>query len=131
MKNHPKIEKSTYEKCILHRKLAFKSLGEGVFTTSFFGESWPQEVLKAEEADYYRLPDCYYKGYHIEFSIQDGKLDFAKQAMGYKDPDHGMTSWDPRQSDGSVIDGKTLTFVVDFRVEAGSFGVMEEVLVMP
>lgn len=113
------------------RKLTFKSIGTGSFTSEFFEDSWSQEVLKAEEADYYRLPDCYYSGYPIEFSVKDGKIAFAKQAMGYKHPTYGMTYWDPKYLTNCSIDGKTYHFIVDFRVSAGSFGVCEEVLVMP
>jgi len=113
------------------RKLTFQSLGMGTFTSEFFEESWPQEVLKAEEADFYRLPDCYYKGYPIEFSIQNGKINFAKQPMGYNHSSYGMVSWDPRYLDLCEIDGKTLTFVTAFVVDAGSFGGYYEVLEMP
>lgn len=113
------------------RKLTFNSLGVGTFTSEFFEASWDQEVLKAEEADYYRLPDCYHDDYDIEFSIQDGKINFARQPMGYVSADYGMTSWVPNYLDDCEIDGKTLTFVVDFMVEAGSFGVFSEVLEMP
>lgn len=113
------------------RKLTFKSLGKGTFTSEFYGESWPQEVQKAEEADYYRLPDCYEKGYHIEFSVANGKISFAKQPMGWKHSSYGMVSWDPRFLDNCEISGKTYTFAVAFVVDAGSFGGYFEVLEMP
>ena len=113
------------------RKLTFKSLGEGTFTSEFFGESWPQEVQKAEEAEYYRLPDCYYKGFPIEFSVVDGKINFALQPMGYKHS-AGMVYWDPRSVSQSDISGKIYTFVVRFQIPGvGGFGTFYEVLEMP
>lgn len=114
------------------RKLTFKSLGEGEFTSEFFDDSWDQEILKAEEADYYRLPDCYYKGYHIEFTIQDGKVDFANQAMGYKYEGSSMTYW-INNLDESTFDGEIFIFVPTFFVPdlGGGFGEYNEVFVMP
>lgn len=113
------------------RKLTFQTLGIGLFTSEFFEDAWPQVVQKAAEADYYRLPDCYYTGYPIEFSINNGKVSFAKQAMGYRHSTYGMTSWDPGYVSQCTIVGKKIKFVVDFRVTAGSFGVATEVLDLP
>ncbi len=119
-------------KIFAQRKLTFKSLGTGTFTSEFFEESWPQVVQKAEEAEYYRLPDCYYKGYPIEFSVKDGKISFAKQPMGYNHSTYGMVSWDPKYLDYCEIDGKTYTFVANFVIPDGrSFGGYYEVLEMP
>ncbi len=122
---------------VAQRRLTYGSIGTGTFTSEFMSivleESsfWSQEVLKAEEADFYRLPDCYEDGYTIEFSIQDGEISFAKQPMGYNDPDYGMTSWDPRYLDECEIDGKTLTFAVEFVDDEGSWGKYHEVLELP
>lgn len=113
------------------RKLTFKSLGIGTFTSEFFEEAWPQDVQKAEEAEYYRLPDCYYKGFPIEFSVVDGKINFALQPMGYKHS-AGMVYWDPREMSKSSISGKTYTFSVRFQIPGvGGFGTFYEVLEMP
>ncbi len=113
------------------RKLTFQSLGTGLFTSEFFEDSWPQPIEKALEADYYRLPDLYYNNYPIEFSVNNGVVSYAKQPMGYIHSTYGMISWDPRSSAGSSKVGKKITFIVDFRVEAGSFGVYNEVLDLP
>lgn len=115
------------------RKLTFKSLGTGTFTTEFFGESWAQEVMKAEEADYYRLPDCYYGGYHIEFSIQDGEISFARQPMGYVHSDYGMVHFTMPRDEYTQPnrDGNVFNLYAEFTVAAGSFGLFQEVLVLP
>lgn len=118
-------------KITAQRKLTFQTLGIGSFTSEFFEETWPQVVQKAIEADYYRLPDCYYTGYPIEFSIAAGKVSFAKQATGYRHSTYGMVSWDPGHVAECTIVGKKITFIVDFRVTAGSFGVNSEVLNLP
>lgn len=114
----------------VQRKLTFKSIGTGTFTSEWFEESWPQEVLKAEEGDYYRLPDCYYKGFPIEFSLSDGKINFGLQPTGWK-TSYGIVNWDPRYVDECEVNGKTLVFVVRWSVPAGSFGTSVEVLEMP
>ena len=75
------------------RKLTFNSIGTGTFTSNIFGESWPQVIEKAVEADVYRLPDCYVEGYPIIFSTDaNGEIDnIAIQETGYKDDTYGMT----------------------------------------
>jgi hypothetical protein len=118
-------------KITAQRKLTFQTLGTGLFTSEFFEDSWPQVVQKAAEADYYRLPDCYYTGYPIEFSIANGRVTFAKQAMGYKHSTYGMVNWDPGYVSQCTMVGKKITFIVDCRVTAGSFGVTSEVLDLP
>ena len=53
-------------------------MGIGTFTSEFFEESWPQEVLKAE-ATAYRLIHTMV----IPWSFQsDSKINFTKQPMG-------------------------------------------------
>ncbi len=116
---------------VAQRRLTYTSIGTGTFTSEFFEESWPQEVLKAEEADFYRLPNCYYDGYHIEFSVTDGEIDFALQPMGYNHSE-GMVYWDPRDVSESNISGKIYTFAVRFQIpDVGGFGTYTEELEMP
>lgn len=113
------------------RKLTYKSIGVGKFTSEFFEQSWDQEVQKAEEADYYKLPDLYVNGTDVVFSVKDGQIDFERQPTGYVDSSYGMVSWDPYYLEYGSIEGKTYTFVPRFIVEAGSFGGYYEVLEMP
>lgn len=75
------------------RKLTFNSIGTGTFTSNIFGDSWPQVIEKAVEADVYRLPDCYVEGYPIIFSTDaNGEItDIAIQETGYNYGTYGMT----------------------------------------
>lgn len=113
------------------RKLTYVSIGTGSFSSEFFEQSWAQEVLKAQEANFYKLPGLYYNGYDIVFAVKDGAISFATQPMGYVHSSYGMVSWDPRYLSHCTIDGNEYTFVVAFVVSAGSFGGFFEVLQMP
>ncbi|MFA5642471.1 MAG: hypothetical protein WC945_07080 [Bacteroidales bacterium] len=113
------------------RKLTFELQGEGSFTSEIFGSSWPQEVFKAVEANYYKLPGLYYENFDIEFSVNNGVISFAEQETGYVHSTYGMASWGTKYSSESSIDGNNYYFVVDFIVDAGSFGKNTELLQMP
>jgi hypothetical protein len=113
------------------RKLTFESLGIGSFTSEFYEDSWPVDVYKAQEADYYRIANCYFNTYHIDFTMSGSIVEFVKQPMGYNHSTYGMVSWDPRFMNENNIDGKKVVFVVAFTVDAGSFGKFYEELIMP
>lgn len=116
------------------RKLTFSPLAIGSFTSEFFEESWEVEVLKAAEADVYRILDCYYNNFHITFSVAgDNSISFSSQQMGYVSSTYGMTSFTmPRESYTQPFrDGKRFNLWSEFRVSAGSFGLFEEVLILP
>ncbi|MGM0621531.1 MAG: hypothetical protein ACQETJ_10840, partial [Bacteroidota bacterium] len=42
-----------------NRKLTFSHFANGTFYSEFFDSNWPVEVEKAEEADVFRILDCY------------------------------------------------------------------------
>lgn len=113
----------------IQRKLTFKLHSSGVFYSEFFEEAWDQDLYKAQEADYYRLPSCYYKGYDMDFSLDGNKIIIAKQPMGYNHSSYGMASWDPRYPTECVKEGKRYNFTVAFVVSAGSFGKFPEVFI--
>lgn len=78
----------------LEKKLTWNSIGVGTYYSHIFGESWPQEILQAEEApNTYRLPDCISMGYSISLTLDDnGDLDgFQTQPTGYTYGSYGMT----------------------------------------
>lgn len=101
------------------RKLTFKTIGTGVFTSEFFGESWEQPIEKAEEANVYRLPDCYVSGFPIIFSVDDaGNITMGDQETGYVYSTYGMVSIHLVQS---KIEGNTYKFAFKFFMPTASF----------
>ncbi len=68
-------------------------LGTGYYYSELFGEGWDQPILKAVEANVYKMPDCVYKGYDLKFELSaDGNslVAFNPQPMGYKHATYGM-----------------------------------------
>ena len=109
----------------------WKSYGTGQFTSEFFEETWDQEIQKAEGFNVYRLVDCYEKGYPVMFTLSDDNTSvtkFNKQALVSSYSSYGVLSATYVKSE---IEGKKITFNLTFTVSAGSFGDMEEILVMP
>lgn len=113
------------------RKLTYESIGTGMFTSTIFGSSWEQEVLKAQEANVYLIEDCYYAGYDLLFVLsEDGTelVTFDNQETGYVHSDYGMASI---YGEAMTRTGNTLDFTVNFNVSAGSFGSYVESLQLP
>lgn len=111
------------------RKLTFKQIGVGIFSSEFFGQSWEQPMEKAEEANVYRLPDVYYSGYPLVFSVDEaGNISMGDQETGYVHSTYGMVNVRFVQS---KIEGKTYMFALKFYVSAGSFGTFVETIEFP
>ncbi len=68
------------------RELTYKKIGTGLFESAFIWEdSWKQDLYKAEEGNYYSLPNCYVSGTHMLFAINDnGEIEWYT-------PDTGMS----------------------------------------
>lgn len=117
-----------------NRKLTFKDFGTGIYTSKFFGEAWEVVVQKAEEADMYKILDCYYNDFPILFAVgSDNKISIPTQPMGYVHDTHGMVSMAmPAATYASqpYREGKTFYLWSRFVVPAGSFGTFEEKLVL-
>lgn len=110
------------------RKLTFKQVGVGIFTTEFFGASWEQPIEKAEEANVYRLPDCYVSGYPIVFSMDEaGNITMSDQETGYVDSTYGMINIRLVQAQ---VEGNTYMFTLKYFVSAGSLGTFVETFEM-
>lgn len=110
------------------RKLTFKQVGVGIFTTEFFGASWEQPIEKAEEANVYRLPDCYVSGYPIVFSMDEaGNITMSDQETGSVDSTYGMINIRLVQAQ---VEGNTYMFALKYFVSAGSFGTFVETFEM-
>lgn len=114
------------------RQLTYESLGTGLFTSTFFEQSWEQPVLKAKEGEVYKLEDCYATGYPIIFSVaDDNSVKFEAQKTGYVDADYGMISINQNTTYASNKIGKTVTLIGKFTVSAGSFGTFAETVELP
>ena len=116
---------------VVGRKLTWKNIGVGVYTSEIFGDSWDQPVEKAEEGNVYRLPDCIFEGYPIIFSLSDDGQSLAgwdKQAIGYVHPTYGMMSFKAVEMERV---GNTLSFHVFGLVDLGTLAEGIEVLELP
>lgn len=114
-------------------KLEYELIGKGHFTSTFFEADWDQPVYKAKGVQgFYRLPDCYTKGFNIDFNLGvDGLVDitgFGNQQTGYVDSDYGMIR---AKCVSSTNADNTIKFQLNFNVAAGSFGKYWETLVLP
>ncbi|MBO4841629.1 MAG: hypothetical protein J5524_11110 [Bacteroidaceae bacterium] len=71
----------------------WEELGTGYYNSELFEEGWDQPVYRAVGTNIYKLPDCLYKGYDIQFELsEDGNslVNFEPQQMGYKHGTYGM-----------------------------------------
>ncbi len=109
----------------ISRKLTFELLGTGVWQSQLFGQAWYQPVYKAQEANVYRLPDLFYEGYPIVFSLsEDGNelTGWSIQPIGYDTGTYGMLYF---AAAGMVRNGNTLEFPMRGVVEYnGGWGVL-------
>lgn len=106
------------------RKLTMKSIGVGTYYSDYWEEEWPQELLKAEEADYYELPNCWVAGKPFAFMVNDGEIQWLTQYTGYDRSDYGpvyLSYYYPIEID---FDGKVITLTVSYDLPAiqNSFG---------
>lgn len=69
----------------LQKQLTYVSIGEGVYSSSMFGESWPQEILKAEEGNYFIIPDAWVEDTDFEFYFDGETLTWNSTSTGFTD----------------------------------------------
>lgn len=117
--------------------LTFKPFGTGVFSSEFLENDWTVEVEKAEEAEVYKILNCYAEGYDITFSVDsENNIRYSTQETGYEDPDYGMVSLAMPDPEGSYYysepyrEGNSYFLLGRMIVDAGSFGHWYEVLIM-
>lgn len=115
--------------------LSYKSLGNGVYSSEFFEESWDQPVMKADITPtfaFYLLPGCYYSGFDIMFSVTNGVMEMPSQSSGYYyDATHGYAFITPQSTQ---ISGKKHSVIAKFTLPksgAGFTGVFEESITLP
>lgn len=108
---------------------------DGIYTSEFFGDSWTQELYRAEGTNKYRFYDLFVEGYHYNFEWDGGASlvpggtpnadGYYVQETGYMHPDYGMvstaTDGDPNYT---FFNEESDTFFFDrnWQVAAGSFG---------
>lgn len=88
----------------------WENLGTGVYTSELFEDSWDQPVYRAKGTNVYKLPDCVYKGYDIQFELSDdgnSLVSFEPQKMGYKHATYGMVYF---YAEEMVREGNVLSF---------------------
>jgi len=97
--------------------LNYELIGDGSFSSEFFGDVWDQPVYVATITStfkFYKLPDCYMPGYDILFHVKDGVLEMEEQSTGYLyDDDNGFVSINPVTTE---ISGNTFTINATFHL---------------
>lgn len=106
----------------LIRKLTYSSLGDGVFDSTLFGDTWDQEVQKAEEGDFYLLPSCYVRGYDISFFCDGESFELYTFDTGYNyDSTHGHLMMDPVLENCVVSPTKLKLYCVIYTQKTGYY----------
>ena len=127
-------------KFTITRDFVWEYLGEGVYTSWLFGESWPQPVYRGEGTHLYKLPGCFAEGYDIEFGLTEDDQHLAKpiatQETGYVDDSYGMISLtNGVGEDGNPYDiareDNIIYLPIKYIVSAGSFGTNSDSIELP
>ena len=127
-------------KFTITRDFVWEYLGEGVYTSWLFGESWPQPVYRGEGTHLYKLPGCIAEGYDIEFELTEDDQHLAKpiatQETGYVDDSYGMISLtNGVGEDGNPYDiareDNIIYLPIKYIVSAGSFGTNSDSIELP
>lgn len=127
-------------KFTITRDFVWEYLGEGVFTSWLFGESWPQPVYRGEGTQLYKLKDCIAEGYDIEFELTEDGQHLAKpiatQETGYVHSSYGMISLtNGVGEDGNPYDiareDNIIYLPLNYIVSAGSFGTNYDSIELP
>lgn len=75
------------------RDYTWLNIGTGVYTSQLFGQSWPQPIQRAKEANVYKLLDCITEGYPMIFTLSADNQTLEAwdpQPTGYEDGANGM-----------------------------------------
>ena len=127
-------------KFTITRDFVWEYLGEGVYTSWLFGESWPQPVYRGEGTHLYKLPGCIAEGYDIEFELTEDDQHLAKpiatQETGSVDDSYGMISLtNGVGEDGNPYDiareDNIIYLPIKYIVSAGSFGTNYDSIELP
>jgi len=116
------------------RDFVWEYLGDGIYTSSFWGGAWAQPVYRGEGTQLYKLKDCIAKGYDITFELTDDGQHLLKpiekQETGYVHPSYGMVYLEGAAAD-IQREGNLITLPMEYTVSAGSFGVKYDTIELP
>lgn len=129
--NEEQVSPSGIGKCTVDasRKLTMKSLGEGVYYSDWYEESWPQELLKAEEADYYELTDPWATGVNFAFTVENGAINWLTVNSGYYVSTYG--EYILLGNLGVTFENNVITMQTKYYISLGSFGTGVEMFQLP
>ncbi len=97
----------------LVRQLTWEYVGDGLYYTDFFGQSWPQPIYKAQEGDFYMLPDCWVSGTDFTFFCDGTTVDWYTSVSGYNYGSYGPIAFGVTdQAIESTEDGMLLSLGV-------------------
>ena len=100
---------------------------EAEFSSSFFEDTWPVEVIVVPGI-FYKAISLYEESYDLSINVApDGKATVAKQPVISNLLRYGVASV---QGSGT-LDGKTLELELTLTVSAGSFGTDIETIILP
>lgn len=89
----------------LSRKLTWVYVGEGTYYSDFWGESWPQELYKAQEGDFYMLKGCWYAGTDFTFFCNGTDAEWYASETGYNYGSYGPVVFDAASANVAVSEG--------------------------
>ena len=91
----------------ISRQLTWVFVGEGKYYSDFWGESWPQELYKAVEGDFYMLKGCWYAGVDFTFFCDGTQADLYASETGYNYGSYGSVVFDVTSS--SIVESEGVT----------------------
>lgn len=68
---------------VLQKQLTYSSLGIGYYYSAFGGD-WEQEILKAEDGNYFLIPSAWVSGTDFSFYFDGQTLDWYTPSTGYE-----------------------------------------------
>ncbi len=108
-------------KFTLSRQLTWELVGEGIYYSDFWEEEWPQPIYKAQEGDFYLLPDCWVGGTDFSFFCDGTTVDWYTAGSGYNYGSYGPVAFEVIQASVTDVDGD-LAIVIDCNYRLPDYG---------
>ncbi len=120
----------------LVRQLTYEKIGTGTYYSDWYEQSWPQDIYKAKEGNFYMLESCWVKGTNFTFFFDGSTVDWYTVKTGYNYGSYGPLAL--RVNDkhvGTTPDGniKISLFVNYYLPEFNNydFGAGQEYIIFP